>query len=174
MIQVFCGPMFAGKSEALFDAWKSARAPVAFKPTLDTRDAPDCFITHAGNRVPCHAVATAVDILGLVDDKRCDAVLIDEGQFFGSALVPVVRALSRRGFRVFVACLDMDCHALPFGAVGDLLAVADDVKKLRGRCAVCGCPANLSFRTAAIAERDFIGGAEAYEPRCEACFENEP
>ena len=172
MITVFTGPMFAGKSEALWSVWKAASHPAAFKPVMDTRDAPECFITHAGNRVPCMAISTAGDILGLIPADT-DAVIIDEGQFLGSALIPVVRRLSQRGLRVYVACLDMDSQGLPFGSVGDLMAISSDVRKLRACCAVCGAPATRSFRTAAVSDRDFIGGAESYEPRCEACINHD-
>lgn len=171
MIFVSTGPMFSGKSESLWRVYKSAKHPVAFKPAVDTRDATDCFVTHAGNRVPCHTVATAGDILSLVP-AEADVVLIDEGQFFGSALIPVAQVLAHRGLEVFVACLDMDCHRLPFGAVGDLLAVAYEVQKCHASCAVCGAPAPFSYRKVSVSGRDFIGGAEAYEPRCEVCFEN--
>lgn len=170
MITVYCGPMFAGKSEALWRVWNEAENPVAFKPAMDDRDAADCFITHAGHRIPCAAVATAGDLLDLVP-SGCDAVLVDEGQFLGGALTGVLRRLDRRGVPVYVACLDMDCHGLPFGAVGDLLATADRVVKLRAVCARCGNPATRSHRTVRVEGRDFIGGAEAYEPLCGRCFD---
>lgn len=168
MITVYCGPMFAGKTKSLIDcsyAQHQKNFPAAFKPASDTRDAPDEIRAHNGLTCGASSVATAGDILNLIP-KGCEAVIIDEGQFFGSALIPVVQRLSDAGLDVYIACLDMDSNRLPFGAVGDLLAIADYVHKLKASCAVCRVAAPYTLRTASNADRNFIGGAESYSPRC--------
>lgn len=172
MICIYTGPMFAGKSEALFGAIRERGEGncQAFKPCEDTRDAPCESVTHAGNRFAVTAVRTAGDILSLVrpDTKT---VCIEEAQFFGAALLPVVRKLSDTGREVFLSCLDMDCQRLPFGHVGDLFAVADYVHKLRAVCSCCGGPAAFSRRIVPVDGRTFVGGAESYEPRCSDCWQ---
>lgn len=170
-ITVFCGPMFAGKSESLRSIMENFPGMgMAFKPMSDTRDAPGEFVTHAGNHVPCNAVQTAGDILRTAMDMRLEMVCIEEAQFFGSAVIPVCRSLSEKGVDVYVSCLDMDSNRLPFGAIGDLLAIADNVVKLRSTCAICGRAATYSKRKVAVSAQTFIGGAESYEPRCGACW----
>lgn len=172
MITVYCGPMFAGKTEAIINCVQkrvqgilNPDYAIAFKPASDTRDAPDVIRDHNGISWPAQSVATAGDILNLVP-KGCQVVVIDEGQFFGAALIPVVQKLSDDGLDVYIACLDMDSNRLPFGAVGDLLAIADYVHKLKAPCAVCREAAPYTLRTVANANRNFIGGAESYSPRC--------
>ena len=58
-ITVHCGPMFAGKTEALLAAFRAARHPLAFKPAIDTRHARDAIVTHTGDQIPATAVCTA-------------------------------------------------------------------------------------------------------------------
>lgn len=174
MIEIFCGPMFAGKTTALFEIWKrNGNKTKCFKPLIDTRAAENVTVSHDNFEIPCEAVATAGDILSKVswNGGKFEKILIDEAQFFGSALVPVAIALSKQGMTVSIACLDLDSNGLPFGSVGDLLAVADDVHKLKGVCSVCGRPATRTFRKATPSnERTLIGGSEYYEPMCMRCF----
>ncbi|MCQ2371245.1 MAG: hypothetical protein MJ058_04235 [Akkermansia sp.] len=168
--------MFAGKSESLRQIVETSVPGTcgAFKPSTDTRDAPEEFVTHDGHHVPCACVQTAGDILTLSRDAGLKRVCIEEAQFFGPAVIQVCRELSDGGVDVFVSCLDMDSNRLPFGCIGDLMAVADRVVKLRSRCAVCGGPATYSRRKVAVASQTFIGGEESYEPRCGTCWGGEP
>ncbi len=164
-ITVHCGPMFAGKTEALIAAFRAARHPLAFKPAIDTRHARDAIVTHAGDQIPATAVCTAGDLLSLIPEGT-DVVCVDEAQFFGPALIAVARRLSDAGTHVVASCLDLDAQRLPFGVVGDLLALADTVTKHSAHCARCQRPARYTCRLIPVEGRVFVGGAESYEPRC--------
>lgn len=164
-ITVHCGPMFAGKTEALLAAFRAARHPLAFKPAIDTRHACDAIVTHTGDQIPATAVCTAGDLLSLIPEGT-DTVCLDEAQFFGPALLSVARRLSDSGVHFVAACLDLDAQRLPFGAVGDLLAIADTVVKHRAQCARCQSPAPFTRRTARVDAQVFVGGAESYAPMC--------
>jgi thymidine kinase len=95
---------------------------------------------------------------------------IDEAQFLDSDLVEVCERLANSGVRVIVAGLDQDYLGRPFEPVPQLLAVAEYITKTRAICVCCGQPALRSQRITASTERVVVGAADAYEPRCRACY----
>ena len=111
----------------------------------------------------------AADILRLLDDDL-SVVGIDECQFFGEELLPVVESLANRGLRVICAGLDQDYLGRPFDPMPHLMAVAEYVTKKLAVCMVCGNPANRSQRLTASESRVVIGADDAYEARCRRCF----
>ncbi|MEZ4464100.1 MAG: hypothetical protein R3F43_06155 [bacterium] len=105
----------------------------------------------------------------LLDDDL-SVVGIDECQFFGEELLPVVESLANRGLRVICAGLDQDYLGRPFDPMPHLMAVAEYVTKKLAVCMVCGNPANRSQRLTASESRVVIGADDAYEARCRRCF----
>jgi thymidine kinase len=89
--------------------------------------------------------------------------------------VAVATLLAQRGVRVIVAGTDTDFRGEPFGAMGDLMAVAEMVDKLRAICIVCGGEAcrNQRLVDGRPARWDapliVVGGRESYEARCRHC-----
>lgn len=171
MIEVVCGPMFAGKSERLVDEFQSAASGTAIvvKPAFDDRDGVNLVKSHKGREVPAIPCHTAGDILHLAA-RPVQSVLIDEVQFFGPAILSVVSELHRRGLVVRCYGLDLDSNGLPFGCMGDLMALANYVVKLFARCSLCGQWARKTQRTVSNDSRVFVGGSESYEPRCDQCW----
>ena len=169
MIELIVGPMFAGKTECLLDAIRCCVGPCkVFKPACDTRDDSGFVVSHSKAKHEAIAVQTAGDILQLVGD--CKNVFIDEVQFFGPAIISVCRTLEDNGVRVVCSGLDMDSNRLPFGCIGDLMAIAGRVTKLVASCEMCGCPASYSHRNVPVADRVFIGGEGSYMPLCGRCW----
>lgn len=176
-IEVICGSMFSGKTEELIRRLVRARIArqgvQAFKPSIDDRYGRDHVVSHNGQRIPSVEIESAAEILALVrDDTR--VVGIDEAQFLGMALVPVVEELANRGIRVLVAGLDQDYKGRPFEPIPQLLAIAESVTKTMAVCMVCGAPANRTQRMVAAEERVLVGAGEAYEARCRRCWTPEP
>ncbi len=185
-LEVIVGPMFSGKSEELIR--RVTRAVIArqrvavFKPALDSRYHAAHVASHAGRSLEAVAVPGAAAIrahlLGegeLLSDPALtlpDVVGIDEAQFFGPELGPLVLDLAGRGVRVILAGLDLDFRAEPFGCMPDLLARAESVEKLTAICTVCGAPATRSQRLIAGEPARYddpvvlVGAQEAYEARC--------
>lgn len=172
MITVFTGPMFSGKTEHLIEAASGVKGRIlSVKHSMDGRYDGKDIASHSGMKLDAVPVDKAFDILKLSDERRPDAVLIDEAQFFGESLVSIVQELELRGVDVFIACLDMASNRSPFGIAGDLMAVADSVVKLHAKCACCGGHAKFSKR---IVKQDglvLVGGALEYSPRCPMCFD---
>lgn len=173
-IEVVCGPMFSGKTEELIRRVK--RAQIAkqrvqiFKPAIDVRYDKEDVVSHSSQSIKSEPVETAVEILiRLKDSTR--VVAIDEIQFFDEGIITVVSKLAARGYRVICAGLDLDYRAQPFGPMGTLLAMADEVVKIHAICTICGAPATRSQRLSASKAQVLLGETEAYEARCRGHYQ---
>lgn len=175
-IELIRGCMFSGKSERLVrrveEAHAAGLAVAAFKHASDDRYGADQIVTHNGLRVAARLATRAADILAMAGEAQL--VVIDEAQFFTADLVDVCRRLADEGRDVAVAGLDRDSWGLPFGPMPEIEAMADRVTRTQAVCAKCGRPAEYTFRRVPVGGVTMIGGAEAYEPRCEECFEAPP
>lgn len=174
-VEVICGCMFSGKSEELIRRLR--RAEIArqvvrvFKPAIDDRYGATAVVSHVKDQFPCTPVERAGQIAELVDG--CDVVGIDEAQFMGPEVVPLVDDLARRGKRVLIAGLDLDAFEQPFGPMADLIVRADYVTKLHAVCVVCGGDATRSYRKSGTRGQVEVGSKQ-YEARCRTCFHQGP
>lgn len=178
---VITGPMFSNKSGELLRLAEvhriAGRRVGLFKHSLDDRSrGADQISTHSGAREVCESVSSSAQVTLLA--PGLDVVAIDEAQFFDRALAGRVRALVEAGATVIVAGLDRNFRGDPFGPMSDLLALGDDVIKLRAVCMRCrSLDATLTQRLieARPARRGdpeiLIGAAESYEARCRRCHQ---
>lgn len=180
-IEVISGVMFAGKSEELIRRVRRAiiarRRVQVFKSHLDGRFAGLYSVaSHDGTELDASPVDSAAEIHRLVRPES-QLVAIDEAQFLDADIVPVATLLARRGVRVILAGTDTDFRGEPFGAMGELMAVAELVDKLQAICVVCGDPAcrNQRLINGKPARYDsptiMVGGRESYEARCRHCHQ---
>lgn len=171
-LEVVCGPMFAGKTTMLLRRVTDARAAGVVvrvvRPALDHRSTADAIETHGGARMQAASVASAQGVL--VTTAGAQLVVIDEAHFFGGALAAVCQALLARGVSVIAAGVDIDHFGHPFDPFPALFAMAHVVHRLQGTCIRCGKPSTHTQRLVPGGARIVVGGAEAYEPRCAACF----
>ena len=172
-IEVIVGSMYSGKTEELIRRLR--RAQIArqrveiFKPDIDNRYAKDAIVSHSDLRIPSRSVRKAADVLRYAHEAQ--VIGIDEGQFLGRELLPVVEKLARMGKRVIVAGLDQDYRARPFEPMPELLAIAEYITKTLAICVVCGSPANRTYRKVQRGGRVVVGGTEIYEARCRRCYD---
>ena len=173
-IEVVCGPMFSGKTEELIRRLRLARIAKQrvqiFKPVIDNRYDEQHITSHLNQKFICTPIREISEILGkLADNTR--VVGIDEAQFFTEEIVEVCEKLANRRLRVIVAGLDQDYLGNPFGPIPKLLAIADDVLKLKAVCMICGGEATKSQRLTRDKEQVVVGAADHYEARCRLCFD---
>ncbi len=173
--------MFSGKSEELLRRVRRAtiagREVRVFKSHLDDRYGGVMRVaSHDGREVEAIPISHSREIAEHVsEDATVDVVAVDEAQFLDDGIVRVANALADRGRRVILAGTDMDFRGHPFGAMGELLAVAEEVDKLHAICVHCGDLATRNQRLVggepAPAEGPTIqvGGMETYEARCREC-----
>lgn len=174
-ITLITGSMFSGKTEELIRRVRRAlyarRSVQVFKPALDTRTETTIVRSHNGLRHEAIAVDGSAELIARVDPDAA-LIAVEEVQFFDAGIVETCQLLADRGHQVIAAGLDMDFRGLPFGPVPTLMAIADEVVKLRAICAICGMDASRSQRliggqpAPASAPTVLIGAQEHYEARC--------
>ena len=171
-IEIICGSMFSGKTEELIrriERAKIAKQNVMIcKPSIENRYDKDKVVSHDMKAIDCIAVGDATDIIELCKNK--DVVGIDEAQFFNNNLVDVCNHLANRGIRIIIAGLDMDYEGNHFEPIPQLMAIAEDVTKVRAICIQCGDLANYSYRLVDEDNQILLGEKKEYEARCRICF----
>ena len=182
-LEVICGSMFCGKTEELMRRLRRAeyakKKVITIKHKIDNRKSFSCIVSHDGGEREAYPVTSCKEglkkLIQLIDES-IDVLGIDEIQFFPDQAVPILRNVMDSGKRVIVAGLDLDLRGEPFGIVPELMALADDVAKLRAICMTCGNDANFTQRliNGKPAHYDdetiLVGGEECYEARCRQCY----
>lgn len=178
-IEVVAGVMFSGKTEELLR--RIRRAMIArkrvqvFKSHLDDRYAGLWTVSSHDQRTQeAIPVDSSSQILSRLD-PTAQVIAIDESQFLDAGIVQVVTTLADRGRRVICAGTDTDFRGEPFGAMPQLMAVAEMVDKLHAICVLCGNPASRNQRLIDGKPAPYqsptimVGAADSYEARCRAC-----
>lgn len=170
-LKIICGPMFSGKTTDLLKniLWAKngrQRKTVVFKTSFDNRYAEQEVVSHEGLQTTALSINKWHDV-----PEGTEIVFFDEVQFFCEPqfqgdLIDIVANLLHRGIDVTGGGLDMDSEGKAFPITAQLMAMADEVTKLKSHCAVCGQPATKTYRKAAIGGKVQLGGADLYEPRC--------
>lgn len=174
-IEVICGSMFCGKTEELIR--RARRAIIAkqeiqvFKPSLDDRYGIERVTSHTGQVIEAQPVSKPGQILEQLRPSTT-VVAMDEVQFFDETIVETIEQLTARGIRTILAGLDTDFRGEPFGAMPQLMCIAEEVTKLHAICVICGEEACRTQRlvNGQPARYDdpiiMVGAEEAYEARC--------
>src|SRR3989344_9558737 len=185
-LEVVCGPMFSGKSEELIRRVKrveiSGKSFLLFKPSMDSRYDAAHVVSHDHRKLEAVVTGTGTDAVRDMEDmvkaKQPEVVAFDEGNFYGKEIIEAIERWVHEGRRVIVAGLDTDFRGEVFGPMGELLAKADYVDKIKAICMKCknreavmtqrlinGLPAKRSDPTIVV------GASEMYEARCRSCHE---
>jgi len=184
-LTVIIGPMFSEKSGELIRRCQKLiqygrKKVYAYKPAEDNRFAREDIVSRIGYTLPASSISceltSEVTAAILAETENIDVIAFDEAQFFTWPIIELVEQLVYRGKHVIIAGLNTDYRGKPFGHIGDLLAMADEIVKLTAFCACCSDP-NATFtqrtingRPAALGPLILIGDTESYEPRCRSCY----
>lgn len=179
-LEIICGPMFSGKSEELMRRLRRAaiakQKVVTFKPSLDNRYAVEYVVSHNGTKHKAQPLENSASMREFVQETNASVIGIDEAQFFAPDIVAIICELVNSNKKVIVAGLDLDFRGVPFGVMPLLMAIADNVTKLRAICTECGFDAHYTQRLVNGNPARFddpiilIGAQEAYQARCRSCF----
>lgn len=179
-LEVICGSMFSGKSEELIRRLRRTEfaqlSLQVFKHNLDDRATTDHIHAHSKDKFPAIPADQAEQIKALTLPTT-QVVGIDEVQFFSNDIIPVINDFVAAGKRVIVAGLDLDFRAAPFGCMPALLALADEVTKLKAVCMCCGHDAQFTQRLVNGEPARYhdplilIGAQECYQARCRNCYQ---
>jgi thymidine kinase len=179
-IKVYVGPMFSRKTTEVLNEVERAMIGEMnvglFKPISDTRYSVDEVATHSNIRLKCQPVEDADDLLKKVTESPhfLDMVAIDEVQFLRGKVSEACAQFRDEGRRVVAGGLDMNFLRRPFGSIGDLMAIADEVIRLKAVCTPgdqkCGKPASFSWRLTKDQAELKLGGKGDYAAVCGSCF----
>lgn len=187
-LTIYCGSMCSGKTEEAirFVSRQFIANPKiigVFKPSLDDRKLSDnekdplrFIASRNGGSINCTAVHDVSDIEALVELHNYSIIVLDEAQFFNKeGLLTFVHKMLSLDKKIVVFGLDLDFKGETFGAMGELLAMADEVNKLTAICSCCGrdvyCITQriIDGRPAHYNDPIIMVGASQYEPRCRKC-----
>ena len=179
-IEAIVGPMFAGKTEELIRRCRrmdyAHKNYMVFKPVIDNRYSYTDVVSHNKKSVHAYAIRNGSELRSLLKPET-QAIVIDEVQFFDEGFFKDIYDLANLGYRVICGGLDTDFRGEPFGIIGSILAVAEDVMKITAICVCCGGEATKTQRiiNGRPAYYDdpiiLVGAKEAYEARCRHCHQ---
>jgi thymidine kinase len=64
----------------------------------------------------------------------------------------------------------MDFRGIPFPLIPEIMAIADEVKKLKAVCFDCGSDAGMSYKIEKTNEIIDVGASEKYKSLCFNCW----
>ena len=174
-LQLFVGPMYAGKTSKLIETYEecidSENRVIVLTHSDEIRYSIDKVSTHDQKKIDCFKYDTITSFINEKADaiKECKVILIDEGQFFKDLLeiLPLINQLHKH---VYVFGLDGDFKRNKFGQILDLIPHCDRIQKLHAKCNVCSNQAIFSHRTNDSSEQVLIGNESVYQPLCRDCY----
>lgn len=183
-LEVIAGPMYSGKTELLIERAKRStyanKKIQVFKHDIDLRYGKEGKLySHGGVTYAATLAHTAAEIQQKLK-KSTDFVGIDEAQWFGEELIPVVLQAVNQGKKVVVSGLGLTYDRQPFTPMPDFMALADKVTKLTAVCMKCGAEAMFHKRIKGESAIDplttdpsFVTTLDEkiFEARCRTCFD---
>ncbi len=177
-LTVVSGPMFSGKTGKLITMTEVltsiGKTVVVVKPSIDSRYGKKAELHSHDHRTIKSLLVdpelTPEDILTQVLVTKPHVVIVDEAQFFtASTILPVVEKLRSLGIDVIASGLQYDFRRRPFGAMPDLIGIADDTIYLVAVCQKCGRVARHSERVAGGESQVSVGSSDSYIAACDSC-----
>lgn len=168
-INVFTGPMKCGKSKKIFDELDrqliAGKKVQMFKPALDSRFGESVIASRSGKKI------SAVNIKNIEEIGAYDAEVyfIDEFQFLEGNLATIEK-LAGCGKKFYIAGLNLTAEKKPFGKMGDLLCLADNVHMLTAICEECKCENAIFSYFKGTKDCDIAIGDSEYLPVCRKCY----
>lgn len=179
-LELYIGPMFAGKSSCIIGTLR--RHAFIHRPTLcitnalDTRySASGVVISHDKESYPATAISQLSPMLDTDEFTNASCIIIEEAQFFPDLKEFVLAAVEIHAKQVICVGLDGDSERRPFGQLLELIPFADNVTKFKALCGRCqdGTHAIFSYRKHGIPPTQInVGSEDKYEALCRTHYLN--
>jgi len=187
-LTVFCGGMWAGKTQALlrevtkYSDLTKQRCTLIINHSLDNRDINKVISSHSSiykglsDKVDAISSPTLLN----VDVSKYTILGLDECNFYPD-LVEAVKLWLSMGKHIICVGLDGDANMNKFGHISELVHLADKFEKLSAVCTICmnetlskgevitpcnTVPAPFTKKIIQGGEQIDIGGAEKYIAVC--------
>ena len=149
------------------------------KPGTDTRDGMNVVKSRIGLKAEAQVVSPQMDLYEIYRTQKhgtCDAVIVDECQFFSMEQIDQLRAIVD-DFNVPVMCFGLrtDFQTKLFPGSLRLMEVADTIQEIKTICD-CGAKATVNARIDSSGhivtegEQVVLGGNDAYIAMCHKCY----
>ena len=136
-----------------------------FKPTIDNRFGNNIVQTRYGKKID----AININSIDELQNYTADIYFIDEFQFLDGN-VETIEKLASDGKKFFISGLNLTAEKKPFGKMGDLMCIADNVELMTSVCEICkNDNAIFSFFKGNKSGDIYIGDSE-YIPVCRTCY----
>ena len=171
-INVFTGPMKCGKTQKIFDEFQ--RQQIAeknikvFSPTIDTRFGVSNIKSRDKNRKNIEAIP--INSIEEIQNYDADTYFIDEFQFF-FFYSSVIEKMASKGKKFFIAGLNLTAEKKPFGKMGDLLCIADNINMLTSVCDNCKNDNAIFTFYKGKKDGDILIGDSEYLAVCRNCYD---
>lgn len=169
-INVYTGPMKCGKSNKIIDEAKrqmiAGKKTKIFKPSIDTRYAEDYITDRNGKKIK----TTNIDKIEDLKEYDADVYVVDEFQFLDGN-VDCIEEMAEEGKKFYIAGLNLTSERKPFGKMGDLLCLSDNVQTMTSICEICHREnAIYSYYKNDDKNSDIKIGDKGYIPVCRNCY----
>ena len=168
-INVYSGPMKCGKSQKILD--EARRQQIAgkkiqfFKPTLDTRFGNEYVKDRNGNQT----IANNIKYIDEIEKFDADIFFIDEFQFLDGN-IDCIKKMASEGKKFYIAGLSLTSELKPFGKMGDLMCIADNINMMTSICEVCRNDNAIYSFFNGQKSTDIVLGDSQYIPVCRNCY----
>lgn len=184
-LTIITGPMYAGKSSRLISMCLSnviaGNKVMAFKPSTDNRYERDYIVTHTMDKFssipidPAKPYSCMPYIVDMSKDSPVNVLAFDECQFFDKyrfAQFITQLLYIDKTYSIICAGLSSDSDGRPFGAMPDILCIADEIISLKAVCSSCKRidAATRTYRKGPYSQQTLVGGQEAYSAMCYSCW----
>lgn len=170
-INVYTGPMFSGKTNALLSAYERAtiakKRVQAFKPKIDDRFGKNVIKSRRFGEIE------AICIKRIEDLKKydTDVYIIDEFQFLEGDVSVIQELADKKGKIFHINGLDMTAERKPFGHMPELLAIADHIEKFVAICQDCAEENAIYSYFLGKKDTEILIGNHEYVPLCRKCMQ---
>lgn len=128
----------------------------------------DYVYTHNKDREECIKIEKLSDIdNNIIMDNQ--VIFINEGQFFDDLVEYCKLWCDKYNKTIYVCGLDGDFKRNSFGNINHLISIADNFKKLKGKCEKCHDKSIFTGRINNNKEQKLIG-SDMYIPLCRKCY----
>ena len=173
MIRSYVGPMFSGKSDALISTYSkiwNKELVIAFKPSKDTRDGSQIKSKNYETSIPAILIDDLSEIKDYVLKQNAKTVFIDEAELLTGDVHSLIELSVLHDIDFYIAGLNMTSEQKPFGIMGDILAISDDITVITGFCQDCNKPSRYSYYCLDNKAGDVLVGDIGYVSLCTSCL----
>ena len=169
-INVFSGPMKCGKSMQIINEFNrqlvTGKNVMLFKPKIDDRMGADIIGTRNGVKFKANNIENIEEL----EKYNADIYFIDEFQMLNGN-VKTIEKMAEEGKKFYIAGLNLTSDKKPFGKMGDLMCIADNITMMTSICEICKNDNAVFSYFKGKKDSDIVIGDKEYIPVCRKCYE---